>query len=158
IPGQDHRQRFARVQPRLSPPSRRPASAGAGPRSGFARRVEGDRRAVSGLGRGARRPLRVLLHDGPAAGAQTAAADDRARRVRRPRTAPARAALAVPGQLTRWYLTMPCTYEYPRPSLTVDIVLVTRESRPRVLFIRRKADPFKGAWAIPGGFVDEGEP
>ena len=26
------------------------------------------------------------------------------------------------------------TYEYPRPSLTVDVVLVTRERRPRVLF------------------------
>jgi 8-oxo-dGTP diphosphatase len=52
---------------------------------------------------------------------------------------------------------MPYTYEFPRPSVTVDIVLVTREDRPRVLLIRRKQDPFAGAWAIPGGFVDEGE-
>jgi 8-oxo-dGTP diphosphatase len=50
------------------------------------------------------------------------------------------------------------TYEYPRPALTVDSVLVTRESRPRVLLIRRKHDPFAGRWALPGGFVDENEP
>jgi 8-oxo-dGTP diphosphatase len=49
------------------------------------------------------------------------------------------------------------TYPYPRPSLTVDIVLVTREASPRVLLIQRKADPFQGKWALPGGFVDENE-
>jgi 8-oxo-dGTP diphosphatase len=49
------------------------------------------------------------------------------------------------------------TYEYPRPALTVDVVIATREARPRVLLIRRKADPFAGKWAIPGGFVDENE-
>ena len=47
---------------------------------------------------------------------------------------------------------MPHTYPYPRPSLTVDVVLVTREAEPRVLLIRRKHDPFAGMWAIPGGF------
>jgi len=46
------------------------------------------------------------------------------------------------------------TYPYPRPSLTVDIALVTREASSRVLLIQRKADPFKGKWALPGGFVD----
>lgn len=49
------------------------------------------------------------------------------------------------------------TYEYPRPALTVDVVLATREAKPRVLLIRRKAEPFAGRWAIPGGFVEEGE-
>ena len=48
-------------------------------------------------------------------------------------------------------------YDYPRPALTVDAVLVTREPRPRVLLIRRKRDPFGGAWALLGGFVEEGE-
>jgi 8-oxo-dGTP diphosphatase len=48
-------------------------------------------------------------------------------------------------------------YDYPRPAVTVDIVLVTRERRPRVLLIRRKHDPFAGMWAIPGGFVDMDE-
>ena len=49
-------------------------------------------------------------------------------------------------------------YEYPRPALTVDIVVLTDEVKPRVLLIRRKADPFAGRWALPGGFVDEEEP
>src|SRR5262245_13167544 len=48
-------------------------------------------------------------------------------------------------------------YEYPRPALTVDVVLATREPSPRVLLIRRKKDPFAGTWALPGGFVDENE-
>src|SRR5262245_56928184 len=50
------------------------------------------------------------------------------------------------------------TYPYPRPALTVDVVLVTREPTPRVLLIRRKHDPFVGKWAFPGGFVDENVP
>ncbi len=49
------------------------------------------------------------------------------------------------------------SYEYPRPALTVDAVLVTREPNPRVLLIRRKGEPFAGSWAFPGGFVNEGE-
>jgi 8-oxo-dGTP diphosphatase len=49
-------------------------------------------------------------------------------------------------------------YEYPRPAVAVDVVIVTREARPRVLLIRRKHEPFKGCWAIPGGFVDIDEP
>lgn len=48
-------------------------------------------------------------------------------------------------------------YEYPRPAVTVDIVIVSRERRPRVLLIRRKHEPFVGKWAIPGGFVDMDE-
>lgn len=50
------------------------------------------------------------------------------------------------------------SYDYPRPALTVDAVLVTREAVPKVLLIRRKKDPFAGSWAFPGGFVDENEP
>jgi 8-oxo-dGTP diphosphatase len=49
------------------------------------------------------------------------------------------------------------TYDYPRPALTVDVIICTRESQTRVLLIRRKSDPFAGRWALPGGFVDEGE-
>jgi 8-oxo-dGTP diphosphatase len=49
------------------------------------------------------------------------------------------------------------TYEFARPSVTVDIVVVNREAQPRVLLIRRKKEPFAGSWAIPGGFVDPGE-
>jgi len=46
------------------------------------------------------------------------------------------------------------TYDYPRPAVTVDMVIVTREKKPRVLLIRRKHPPFVGMWAIPGGFVE----
>jgi 8-oxo-dGTP diphosphatase len=49
------------------------------------------------------------------------------------------------------------TYDYPRPALTVDIAIVTREANPRVLLIRRKREPFAASWALPGGFVDENE-
>jgi 8-oxo-dGTP diphosphatase len=49
------------------------------------------------------------------------------------------------------------TYDYPRPAVTVDIVIVTCDPKPRVLLIRRKHDPFAGAWALPGGFVDMDE-
>ena len=48
-------------------------------------------------------------------------------------------------------------YDYPRPAVTVDIVIVTREPRPRVLLVRRKHDPFAGMWAVPGGFVEMDE-
>jgi 8-oxo-dGTP diphosphatase len=49
------------------------------------------------------------------------------------------------------------TYEYSRPAVTADIVLVTIEKKPRVLLIRRKNAPFAGKWALPGGYVEEME-
>jgi 8-oxo-dGTP diphosphatase len=48
-------------------------------------------------------------------------------------------------------------YEYPRPAVTVDVVLVSHEKQPRVLLIRRKHPPFAGSWAIPGGFIEMDE-
>lgn len=53
---------------------------------------------------------------------------------------------------------MPFTYPYPRPSVTADVVAFTmRADDLAVLLIRRKDEPFKGSWALPGGFVDENE-
>lgn len=53
---------------------------------------------------------------------------------------------------------MPFSYAYPRPSVTCDAVVFTlRADDLAVLLIRRKEDPFKGAWALPGGFVNENE-
>ena len=47
------------------------------------------------------------------------------------------------------------SYKYPRPALTVDIVVFAiREDRLHVLLIQRAAEPFKGLWALPGGFVE----
>jgi len=40
------------------------------------------------------------------------------------------------------------------PALTVDAV-VRRDGK--ILLIKRKNDPFKGKWALPGGFVECGE-
>jgi 8-oxo-dGTP diphosphatase len=51
------------------------------------------------------------------------------------------------------------TYEYPRPAVTVDVVLFTMRAEDlAVLLVKRKGPPFKGAWALPGGFVNENEP
>ena len=49
------------------------------------------------------------------------------------------------------------TYDYPRPALTVDVAVVTREARPRVLLIQRAGEPFKDKWALPGGFAEPNE-
>lgn len=46
------------------------------------------------------------------------------------------------------------TYDYPRPAVTVDSVLL---SDAHVLLIRRKNPPFQNGWALPGGFLDENE-
>ncbi len=50
-------------------------------------------------------------------------------------------------------------YEYPRPALTADAVVFApnAEGKTTVLLIKRKNPPFQGRWALPGGFVDEGE-
>jgi 8-oxo-dGTP diphosphatase len=46
------------------------------------------------------------------------------------------------------------TYEYPRPSVTVDcVVFGLDEEDLKVLLVQRGLEPFKGRWALPGGFV-----
>jgi 8-oxo-dGTP diphosphatase len=52
----------------------------------------------------------------------------------------------------------PFIYEYPRPALTVDPVIFTlRDEKLQVLCVCRSEEPFAGQWALPGGFVREGE-
>jgi len=43
---------------------------------------------------------------------------------------------------------------YKSPKLTVDGVVLKDK---KVLLIKRKNPPFKGKWALPGGFVEYGE-
>ena len=52
---------------------------------------------------------------------------------------------------------MAYTYEYPRPAVTADCIVIARETEPKVLLIQRGDEPFKGAWAFPGGFMDMDE-
>ena len=52
---------------------------------------------------------------------------------------------------------MAYTYKYPRPAVTADCIVITREAEPKVLLIQRGDQPFKGAWAFPGGFMDMDE-
>lgn len=47
------------------------------------------------------------------------------------------------------------TYSYPRPAVTVDAILVSFDKT--VLLIERGKDPYKGKWALPGGFIDMDE-
>lgn len=47
---------------------------------------------------------------------------------------------------------------YETPLVTVDIVLFTvNDNSLKVLLIQRKSPPFEHMWAIPGGFIHEGE-
>ncbi len=51
---------------------------------------------------------------------------------------------------------MPFTYEYHRPAVTVDIAIFTiRNDALNILLIKRAENPFRGGWALPGGFVEE---
>jgi 8-oxo-dGTP diphosphatase len=59
--------------------------------------------------------------------------------------------------------------EYKKPSLTVDIIIfnesrdngiingIDENNKNEFVLIKRKNEPFKNHWAIPGGFVDYGE-
>ena len=50
------------------------------------------------------------------------------------------------------------SFSPPKVLLTTDIVLFTiQQERLKVLLVRRGSDPYKGCWALPGGFVQEGE-
>jgi 8-oxo-dGTP diphosphatase len=49
-------------------------------------------------------------------------------------------------------------YTHPHPAVTVDVVIFTiRDRQLKLLLIRRGADPHRGKWALPGGFVQMDE-
>ncbi len=49
-------------------------------------------------------------------------------------------------------------YKYPRPAVTVDIIIIRNPCLdPEILLIQRLNPPYKDMWAIPGGFVDMDE-
>jgi len=46
------------------------------------------------------------------------------------------------------------TYSRPHPSVTVDLAIFTVDDAVlKLLVVRRGMEPFKGNWALPGGFV-----
>ncbi|MGN0224047.1 MAG: NUDIX hydrolase [Muribaculaceae bacterium] len=50
------------------------------------------------------------------------------------------------------------TYQYPHPAVATDCVIFGYDgNRLQVLLVERGIEPFKGSWALPGGFVRENE-
>ena len=50
---------------------------------------------------------------------------------------------------------MSFTYEYPRPCITTDCLVFRKiDSVWSLLLIERGNEPFKGCWALPGGFLE----
>ncbi|MCU0443762.1 MAG: NUDIX hydrolase [Microscillaceae bacterium] len=54
---------------------------------------------------------------------------------------------------------MAYTYEYPRPAFAADCVILAQDPQNnwKILLIERGNEPFKGQWALPGGFVEPNE-
>lgn len=49
------------------------------------------------------------------------------------------------------------TYDYPRPAVSSDIAVLRVGKTAEILLVRRKNEPFKGMWALPGGFMEMDE-
>jgi 8-oxo-dGTP diphosphatase len=57
---------------------------------------------------------------------------------------------------------MAYSYKYPHPALTADCVIFSFSSdnssksysSPSVLLVQRRNEPYKGFWALPGGFMN----
>lgn len=47
------------------------------------------------------------------------------------------------------------TYKYPHPAVTTDCVILGFDGRDlHILLVERGIEPFKGMWALPGGFIN----
>ncbi|MBO7441570.1 MAG: NUDIX hydrolase, partial [Paludibacteraceae bacterium] len=50
------------------------------------------------------------------------------------------------------------TYEYPHPAVTADAVVFGFDGKSlNLLLINRGIEPYKGSWALPGGFINMNE-
>ncbi len=50
---------------------------------------------------------------------------------------------------------MSYSYDYPRPCVTTDCLIFRKiDSEWSLLLIERGNEPFKGCWALPGGFLE----
>ena len=52
----------------------------------------------------------------------------------------------------------PYVYDWPRPAVTADAVVVDTATPPSVLLIQRGHPPGRGKYALPGGFLEVDEP
>jgi len=54
-----------------------------------------------------------------------------------------------------WMASKVYAYEYPRPAIACDFVLVRAGSEGKeILLVKRKNEPYKDCWALPGGFME----
>ena len=50
------------------------------------------------------------------------------------------------------------TYKHPHPAVTADAVVFGFDSKSlNLLLINRGIEPYKGSWALPGGFINMNE-
>lgn len=62
------------------------------------------------------------------------------------------------GRTLEEFLAGYCPGDYPLPSVTADIVLLSKsDNKYEVLLIKRGGHPFLDHWALPGGFTEPGE-
>lgn len=61
----------------------------------------------------------------------------------------------VPTKEEKEYLAAYDPGAWPRPSVTADLLLFAEK---KLLLIQRGGFPYRGWWALPGGFCEPGEP